>query len=256
MAGPKPASRVTAEVKSDLRFIDATNVVAQHPSAGVALVGATDMRHIEKGRLTAAQVAAPRMVGERANAMVAVTAGIHNLVGAYGLEVKSMRRTVPFAYDGLVVGSLISAAVELDKGRAGESLPEIDLVSAEQLERFTGAYHVESPQTHKLRAALSSVATEFMRPDGPAQDPIDEYADNLMSVSSKYAGQGPNPAKFAELDEIRAKLGDDLSEITQRAIVESDAGLNIHQTAVLTHNILRATPADAVLGHYMGAPPA
>ncbi|HSX34580.1 MAG TPA: hypothetical protein VLF62_02965, partial [Candidatus Saccharimonadales bacterium] len=174
----------------------------------------------------------------------------------YGLEAKSLRRTVPFAYDGLVIGSLISAAVELDKGRAGKALPEIDLVSAEQLERFTGAYHIESPQTHKLRAALASVATEFMRPDGLAQDYIEEYADNLMAVSAKYAGKGPNPAKFAELDDVRAKLGDDLFEVANSAIAGSNADLNIHQTAVLTHNILRATPADAVLGHYMGAPPA
>ncbi|HSX34965.1 MAG TPA: hypothetical protein VLF62_04945 [Candidatus Saccharimonadales bacterium] len=257
MARRTPTSGRSPQLQSDLRFITATNEVAQHPSAGVALVGATELRHLQKGVVTPEQVVAPRLVGNRTRLMVGVTAATHNLVGAYGLTTASMMKTVPFAYDGLVMGSFITAAGEFSKGRSGEVLPNIDVPTPEQVERFTTTYHgPTSEYVRRLGSALSNVAVEFTRVDGEAQDPIDKYHDDLLAVSAAYADDRANPARFGELDAVRAELGEALTPIAFNAILESGAEASISQAGTLAENIVRSTPSQALLGKYMGPPQA
>jgi len=241
-----PNPRISPETRMDLRFLTATNEVAQHPSAGVALVGATAIRYMNKGTLSAAEVLSPRLAGNNKKDIVAITAAAHRLVGAYGMTTETMNKTVPFAYDGLLMGSFISTAVEFDKGGSGSVLPTIDVLSDEQRERF--AVLASNPdQMYRLGGALADVAAELMRADGAAQDPIDLYHDTIMEVSARYVSEPGNPGRFQELGEARDDLAGALTPIVGEAFSWS---LNTHDTEVAAANLLRHTPADALLGKY------
>ncbi|HSW98632.1 MAG TPA: hypothetical protein VLF71_02225 [Candidatus Saccharimonadales bacterium] len=247
-----PMTEVNPVTQLDLRFLSATNVLAQHPSAGVAEVGATAARYLRMGTLSPSDVHTAPLEGDRLRSLVAITAITHNLVGAYGMTNESLKRTVPFAYHGLVIGSFVSTAVEFGEGRQGRALDAIDIIDGDQRERFAQLAQSER-RLDRLGTALSDIGGALTRPDGSAQDHIDIYHGSILEISAKYgATPDAGPGRQQELGEARDSLAEALTPIALDAVT----GLGAHEADVLVHNVMRHNPTQAVLNTYFGQPQA
>ena len=240
-----------------LDFASATLDVAQHPVAGVAKVGARLARYALSGTMTPAEVANLAPTADELKRQVSVTAASHRLAGVYGVPQDSLRKSVPFAYEGLVLGSIISAGAEFSKGVEGRVLtgvsvdgkkgPVIDLPTDEQRERFA-LLAGSSTRMYKFGTTLGTIAAELANPMSNTQESLQKYHAALTDVSAKYARDASDPDRMAELGAVRDQLAVDLRPRLMGAL--GNVG------GILVENVLRSNPTAAVVGHYFAPPQA
>jgi hypothetical protein len=238
-----------------LSFIAATEKVAQHPSAGVADVGATALRYIGKGSISAEQVLGFHNPAENAlRDVAAVTAASHRLVtgGHHEIPTGNLKNTVGFAY-GLVTEGIISTVVELDKGKFGERLPTIAVRTDEQAERFTDIMSNPS-RRRRAGAALAAASTALLSPSSPIRDEVDEYHLRIQEVSARFAGSNDVQGRMGELGQARDELVERVTPLM--GLYPGISTLSPEEREIFSHNLLRHNPDPSLLGRHFGQPPA
>jgi hypothetical protein len=241
-----------AEQRLQLRFASATLEVAQHPSAGLVMVGATALRYLNKGQLTTEQVLNFGAKGTTPEAMAQITAGAHALMGAYGVDPAKLQNPVGFA-KGLVGNGFVTTVAEMGKRQSGVALPELEVATSEQVAHFTDIARdpVRLQYVQDVLGAVATTLTEINNSD--VQDPIDEYHQRILAVSRQYADDHNNPARMAELGAARDGLAADLTEPVVTTLSEY---MGLTDAMVTTHNILRHNPGPELLGTHFGNPQA
>jgi hypothetical protein len=243
-----------AENQLHLRFMSATNEVAQHPSAGVAIVGATVTRQLLKGNLTPQQALDFGKPGSTPEPVVAVTGATHALMGAYGIPRAHLRKSIGFAY-GLVGQGFITTAVEMDKHENGVALPKLEVATPEQVAHFReiAADQGRLRHIHEVLGDVAGALTDITNPE--VQDPIDEYHQRILDVSVVYAQDHDHPVRNRERMEHLGEARNELASALTEPVIEALAPHMIQTDALVTaHNILRHDPGPQMLHDYLGVP--
>ncbi len=233
-------------ISINLAFASATLDVAQHPSLGVAKVGAQVVRNVLDGVMTPEEAAWFRPTQQQLRAQVGVAAASHVLVGVYGIPRKSLDRSVPFAYD-LVLNGLVQSGAEHERGFSRQVLPEIGVPTEDEYDAYERLL-ANPRKARRFGSMLGKMAARLANPMGPAQQVIDEYHATITDVSAHYREDHDNPERMQELARARDGLaagvrGHLLDALT---LFERKTG-----GEVLVDNVLRHHPSrELVSGHF------
>jgi hypothetical protein len=232
-------------------FPGATFDVAQHPVAGVAKVGARIVRNVLDGTMTPHEAAYFKPTKGELRRQISVTAASHLLAGVKGIPRGNLKNSVPFAFEGLVLGGLAQVGALFAEGEEGVILPKIGIPTEQELRQYEGLLS-NSVEAEKFGNALGQIAGLLANPMSPAQGKIDTYHANLTRVSTEYAGR-PVPDRVRELDTVRADFGVEIKE-DLLMVVPHDIGEVTAKT--LVGNVLRNAPTDELAGYYFAPPQA
>ncbi len=231
-------------------------LAAQHPVGGVVWLGARIVSLVGQGEITAAEAANFAPTKDELENQVAVTAAAHRLAHVTGVPRDTLKDAVPFALEGLVMGSVISAGAEFSKGARGKVLygvsvdgkqvPVIDIPTDEQREQFTTL--LKSRRAVYFGNALAAITGILANPMHPVQEPLKHYHEELTIVSANYAD---NPARMAELGIVRDRLSRDLRPHLLN-VLPRDTGKDAGR--ILVANITRSNPTGALIRKYRRTP--
>jgi hypothetical protein len=231
------------------RFMGATLEVAQHPSAGMAWVGATAMRLIRTGELEPEAFAHTELHGDAKKDVIAATAAIHRLF-KLDLPPGGLNTAIPFAY-GLVLNGIVSTASEYAKGDGGAALPNIDLVNEDQRSGFVRL--ARSPRQLAEFGMVLTAAAQVYSPEGPAQPSVTTYMSTILNIAHRYP-------HVSQIDERRQAMGEARNELSVdlRPLLEANMPVGAHFRAanIAAANLVRNAPSDALATQYFGQPPA
>lgn len=236
-------SAAEAQTRFCLDFAGATIDVAQHPGPGVAKVGSRMTSYVLDRVLFPEEAVAFRPGEREQHELVSVTAAAHKLANLYGIPRGRLQGAVAFAFNGLVLGGLVTAGAEFDKGVDGLALPEIGVPTEDDIARYEALMR-NPAKLHEFGTALGDFVAVITNPMSPARGSLGDYHAEIARVSRAFADDPGNPARFEQLGMAREALSDELRPILLNALPR-------HIGAVagdtLVENVLRHQPSQALL---------
>jgi len=233
-----------------LAFAGATLDVAQHP-VGVTKVGARIVQNVLNGTMTPHEAAYFKPTPEELASEVAITAASHVLARVYGVPRGSLNNSVPFAYEGLVLGGLVQTGAQFAAGEKGVILPKIGVPTDQERVQYEGLL-TDPVKAERFGAALGEIAGMLANPMSNAQSKIDAYHTNLTRTSAEYAGR-PLGERQEALGEVRSDFSTAVKADLLMAVPHDIGEIT---AKVLVGNVLRHNPTDEMAGPYFAPPQA